>query len=341
MLTGDGSPVPGGRRHAGVAARWWAAERRRTSTAASELARWAGTATRGAERAVLAALLLVLPVVKSAQLVASLDSSEWVAVRQAALVAVLLVWFLVVTRVDRRTGVVDARRAIGLVPAGRGASLVGATVGRVALLAAFLAGFVVAPTWGRVPLVVLSVAGAATLLWVARRTAEPTGRSSAEGALLVTLLPPVVVYAVVGIVLLAGERPSDAHVAEVVRVVLVTAIGEELIYRGLLLALATRVLGVTRAVIVTSVSFGLWHVGDALLASEGSGPALQAVVVLAIVLATAVGGLAFSWSRIRTGSLAGPVLLHTATNLPGIALGLEVDVDDVAATRGGRHGRAW
>lgn len=279
----------------------------------------------------LVVLLVLLPAVKSAQLVASLDSSLAVAARQLVMALLLLAWFVVVTRDDRGVGRVEVRQALGLVVAGRGASRSGAAAGRIALLAAFLAGFVVAPTWGRAPLVALSIVGAGSLWWVARRTtSQHDSPPAAERALVVTLLPPIVVYAVVGVVLLATEQPSDAHVGEVLRVVVVTAAGEELIYRGLLLALAMRVLGARAAVLATSCSFGLWHVGDALVATEDAPVVAHVVGVVGVVAATTVGGLVFAWSRIRTGSLVGPILLHTATNLPGIALGVEVDVDDTA-----------
>lgn len=331
MLRADDVPAPGGRRSA--LGRWWHAERRRTWLAAKELERLVGSSSARRERWVVLALLAILPAAKSVQVLSeSLDTPLLVAWRQAVMAVVLFSWFVVATRDDRRERRVALGPSLGFVVAGSGASKAGATLGRAALVAAFLAGFVVAPTWGRLPLVMLSLVGAASLWWVSRRQeAHPDGRSSAESALLVTLLPPILVYAVVGVVLLADERPSEAHAWEVLRVVVVTATGEELIYRGLLLALAARTFGAGMAVVATSVSFGLWHVGDAWDAVEGSF-LVQLAAVVVVVVGSGVGGVVFAWSRIRTGSLVGPILLHTATNLPGIALGVEVDAELAAAS---------
>jgi membrane protease YdiL (CAAX protease family) len=44
---------------------------------------------------------------------------------------------------------------------------------------------------------------------------------------------------------------------------------------------------------------------------------LQGGAVLLVCLGTAVGGLVFSWLRLRSGSLLAPVLLHLATNSLG------------------------
>ena len=111
-----------------------------------------------------------------------------------------------------------------------------------------------------------------------------------------------------------------------VSIVLLTAIPEELAFRGLLLGSGLRLWGSAGAALITSALFGLWHIAptlDTMLdnravcgASAGAGG--QALVVLGAVAATVLAGLVFSWLRRRSGSLVAPVIAHVATN--GVAL---------------------
>ena len=90
--------------------------------------------------------------------------------------------------------------------------------------------------------------------------------------------------------------------------VLVIGVGEEYLFRGLLLVLAIRAKLETVGFVAISLSFGFWHLPDAL----GDG---APNVVLTVAAMTLVSQLVFIPLRLRCRSLAGPALLHTANNL--------------------------
>ncbi len=96
-----------------------------------------------------------------------------------------------------------------------------------------------------------------------------------------------------------------------------TALYEEVLFRGVLLGLASRRMPMPAAVALTSVAFGFWHVLPA-LRNQDSHPMTRdrngAVVVAATVANTAVLGALLAIQRLRTGSLAAPVLTHAASN---------------------------
>jgi membrane protease YdiL (CAAX protease family) len=111
-----------------------------------------------------------------------------------------------------------------------------------------------------------------------------------------------------------------------VPIVLLTAIPEELAFRGVLLGSGCRLWGPWRASLVTSALFGLWHIAptfgtmtDNLEFRGATSSALgQALLVLGAVAVTFLAGLAFCWLRLRSRSLIAPVMAHAATN--GLAL---------------------
>jgi membrane protease YdiL (CAAX protease family) len=122
---------------------------------------------------------------------------------------------------------------------------------------------------------------------------------------------------------LAVERP----VFEVLfRIPLGTALCEELIFRGALLALYERHRSERTALLATSAVFGLWHVFPAFefrsvnadrTGSRPSPGARSLGVVAVTVLTTAAAGVGFGWLRRRSRSIVAPVLLHTAINAGG------------------------
>lgn len=85
-----------------------------------------------------------------------------------------------------------------------------------------------------------------------------------------------------------------------------TVVLEELAFRGVVLGLMRRRGSDARAVAVTSVVFGAWHVPGVWTSGVG--------VVAATVLATTAAGVGFAWLRLRCGSLLAPALVHVATN---------------------------
>jgi uncharacterized protein len=122
------------------------------------------------------------------------------------------------------------------------------------------------------------------------------------------------------------DRAEVGTSSFVLRAVFVIPVGtvllEELAFRGVLLGLALRLTSTTRAVVSTSVLFGLWHVLTA-WSSSGSNAALGEVAastggrlatVAGTVVATTLAGLAFTWLRLASRSLVAPMLAHVATN---------------------------
>jgi membrane protease YdiL (CAAX protease family) len=111
-----------------------------------------------------------------------------------------------------------------------------------------------------------------------------------------------------------------------VPIVLLTAIPEELAFRGVLLGSGLRLWGPWRASLITSALFGLWHIAPTLhtmsdnhvFRGEAASIAGQALLVLGSIVVTFAAGLAFCWLRLRSKSLIAPVIAHAATN--GLAL---------------------
>ena len=111
-----------------------------------------------------------------------------------------------------------------------------------------------------------------------------------------------------------------------VPIVLLTAIPEELAFRGVLLGSGLRLWGPWRASLITSALFGLWHIAPTLhtmsdnhaFRGEAASIAGQALLVVGSIVVTFAAGLAFCWLRLRSRSLIAPVMAHAATN--GLAL---------------------
>ena len=95
-----------------------------------------------------------------------------------------------------------------------------------------------------------------------------------------------------------------------------TVVFEELLFRGVLWGYISEHLSPTKTLLATTTAFAIWHIPAVLLDPQGvAGTATSTPTALAQTLAvTFTGGLAFGWLRMRTGSLAAPVMAHTATN---------------------------
>lgn len=130
--------------------------------------------------------------------------------------------------------------------------------------------------------------------------------------------------------LLADDVLADSSTGSLlyeafVRIPVATVGPEEVLFRGVVLAMAIRQVGVAWGVTISSVLFGLWHVlptidDYALISDAGSvvptGGALG--VTLGTVAVTSMAGAVFAWLRLRSGSVAAPFLAHWALN--GLAL---------------------
>lgn len=126
--------------------------------------------------------------------------------------------------------------------------------------------------------------------------------------------------------LLSDQRAAgfadDVWFVALVRIPLGTAIFEEVAFRGVLLAAALRWLSRWRAVAVSSIAFGLWHIAptivalrinEVVVASPGGLIAIGGAVVV-----TTIAGYAFCWLRLASDSLVAPILAHIGTNSVGL-----------------------
>jgi membrane protease YdiL (CAAX protease family) len=120
----------------------------------------------------------------------------------------------------------------------------------------------------------------------------------------------------------------DAAYEMLIRIPLVTAATEELLFRSALLGVSEQWLGTRRAVVWTSLVFGLWHVVPAVHSHRHNVGAAGAVdrlggrtaLVAGTVAATAVAGLGLAALRLRTKSVVAPIIVHGAIN--GVAFAL-------------------
>ena len=217
--------------------------------------------------------------------------------------------------------------------------IVGLSLGLIAYNAAL--NLVPFPRWSYVP---LNLALAAALLAVARARGlswEALGLSPEHlgsglrwgfGAAAV-----VAVAVTIGVVagdripgverLLADRRATGISglglaYETLIRIPLGTALFEEVAFRGVLLAAAADRWSLVSAVVVSSVVFGLWHIGPGLVTLRLNEPGLsvagQILGVAAMVGVTTVAGVVFCWLRIVSGSLLAPIVAHWSTNALGL-----------------------
>lgn len=158
-------------------------------------------------------------------------------------------------------------------------------------------------------------------------------RGTIVGVLL--LVATAAVYATALVVpatrdLFADERVGDirwwAMVYQVtVRIPLGTVVPEEIAFRSVLLAMFLARTSVVRAVLASSVLFGLWHVLPA-VGIEDTNPVLgdlfggavgSVLAVVAAVIGTTIAGVLLVIARLLGGHLVTPVLAHVATNSLG------------------------
>jgi uncharacterized protein len=121
--------------------------------------------------------------------------------------------------------------------------------------------------------------------------------------------------------LLEDGRFADRSTAGItwhalVRVPFGTALLEEVAFRGVLLGLLATLVGTRRAVVLSSLLFGLWHVRPAwgMAVANGADLGVGLASVAGSVVVTAIAGVAFCWLRLRTGHLAAPVVAHAGMN---------------------------
>lgn len=119
----------------------------------------------------------------------------------------------------------------------------------------------------------------------------------------------------------SGEAPADPQVAALasgqvwfrvlVAIPIGTAVCEEVIFRGVLLAAWSRLTGRGAATLVVSALFGAWHLAaEVLRTGQVGGAALPGVAATA-----AASALVLIPLRRRGGDLAAPVAVHALTNI--------------------------
>jgi uncharacterized protein len=112
----------------------------------------------------------------------------------------------------------------------------------------------------------------------------------------------------------AGDSGAQRVLEPLVWIPLGTVVFEEVIFRGVLLGVLMRSGSRLRAVVVTSVAFGFWHLPPALTDARGHDAISAFGVVAGTIAITTVAGVLFARLRLRSRSLVAPMLGHVATN---------------------------
>jgi membrane protease YdiL (CAAX protease family) len=111
-----------------------------------------------------------------------------------------------------------------------------------------------------------------------------------------------------------ADSTAEHVLKPLVAIPLGTVLFEETIFRGVLLGMLLRDESRRRALLVSSVLFGLWHLPPALTDASGKSLVNTLGIVLGTMAVTTFAGVAFAWLRLRSGSLVAPILGHIATN---------------------------
>jgi uncharacterized protein len=204
-------------------------------------------------------------------------------------------------------------------------------VGLVAAIAVSdIVGNVLVPEAARVPVKLVILV--ALLVW-ARRSVGLTwdelglGRAHLGAGLRLGSIAAATVAVVIAVLVVhpttrSAFESSDIANASTTRQVLMvlvviplgTVLFEETIFRGVLLGVLLRASTQRTAVMVSSVLFGFWHILPALNDTNGKSGAATVGVVVGTIGVTTAAGVLFAWLRLRSESLAAPVLAHIATN---------------------------
>jgi hypothetical protein len=122
---------------------------------------------------------------------------------------------------------------------------------------------------------------------------------------------------------ITGTTPTEAVFETLVRIPLETALAEEMIFRGVLLALGLRSRSRGWAVVTSSTLFGLWHVVPTLAALRRGAnhrPYARATAsTAALVATTALAGAGLAALRLRARSVVAPSIAHAALNMVAFA----------------------
>ena len=95
-----------------------------------------------------------------------------------------------------------------------------------------------------------------------------------------------------------------------------TVVLEETAFRGVLLSLLQRTSGLWRGVLLSSLVFGLWHVGLVVRAALAGSLAKESALLgfIAVAACAFVAGIGLALVRLRTSTLVGSMMMHLAVN---------------------------
>lgn len=104
-----------------------------------------------------------------------------------------------------------------------------------------------------------------------------------------------------------------------VRIPIGTALVEAIVFHGVLFAAVQRVRSTAAAVVVTSITFGLWHIGPTLRELRETGAVLDPVfTITGMVGITMLGGVVFGVMRLLGKNLVAAALTHWSMNAAGL-----------------------
>lgn len=123
-----------------------------------------------------------------------------------------------------------------------------------------------------------------------------------------------------------ADSSFDRWFVPSIRIPLGTAVFEEVLFRSVLLGALLVRTTTGRAVVVSSVAFGLWHVVPAWEGTSGGAAEVVGAIIGTVLVTTAFGAV-LSAMRLWTRSTVAPILTHTATNsLAYVAALVELDL---------------
>jgi membrane protease YdiL (CAAX protease family) len=120
----------------------------------------------------------------------------------------------------------------------------------------------------------------------------------------------------------AGLSKQGTMFAVLVRIPLVTALVEEVVFRGVLHAALMAAFPPAAAVWIGAALFGIWHLGPAVDQAQENGMNRRGQLLHSVVtvVAMTLAGAILVWLRVETGSIWAPLAVHAAANMAATVL---------------------
>lgn len=167
------------------------------------------------------------------------------------------------------------------------------------------------PLYGVNPTLYVIVPGAFLLALGARP--RELGFARGHRAWTVAALWSSVDLVLIVIALVTARLTLLSLVSAIVSNTLLNGFSEEFLFRGALMTRLARLLGTSWAVVLSSLTFGLWHIGTNTHSLGGNYLAGAALGVVS----QAVFGLAVAFVFLRTRNLLAPSIIHVLGNVTG------------------------